>query len=278
MSADRVERLLFALEAWAVARDDVHAVVVVGSQARPDLPADRFADVDVLLVVDAPGPFLDDTRWLHAFGTPVLTFLEPTAVGGQTERRVLYDDGQDVDFAVVPLSDAEIPAAAGRVLARGFRVVVDKVSLEERLRAAADAAGAEAPPTPAEFEQVVHDFWYHLILAAKKLARGEIFHAKQICDCYCKSLLVEMVEWRQREAGVPTWHGSRLFERWCGEDVLEDLAVTFARYDGDDVERALRATGALFERVASAYAARHDFPPSPHEAARAQLDAVRGRS
>ncbi len=69
-----------------------------------------------------------------------------------------------------------------------------------------------------------------------------------------------------------------LFERWCGEDVREDLAATFARYDGDDVERALRATGALFERVTSAYAVRRAFPPPPHGAARAQLDAVRGRS
>ncbi len=157
MPADRVERFLLALEAWAVDRDDVHAAVVVGSQARSDLPPDQFADVDVLLVVDALGPFLDDTRWLHAFGTPVLTFLEPTAVGGQTERRVLYDDGQDVNFAVAPLSDAVVPAAAGRMLTRGFRMVVDEIGLEERLRAAAaEAAGAEAPPTRAEFEQAVH--------------------------------------------------------------------------------------------------------------------------
>ena len=51
------------------------------------------------------------------FGTPVLTFLEPTAVGQQRERRVLYETGEDVDFPLLALSALdrlEVAAAVAR--------------------------------------------------------------------------------------------------------------------------------------------------------------------
>ena len=34
------------------------------------------------------------TSWVGEFGTPVLTFLEPTAIGERVERRVLYEHGR----------------------------------------------------------------------------------------------------------------------------------------------------------------------------------------
>ena len=110
---------------WAEARDDVRAVLLVGSRARTDSPADAWSDVDLALVVDEPDRYLGDERWVEAFGRPLLTFLEPTAVGRAFERRVLYEGGLDVDIAV--FSPAGLEAAVedpetARVIARGHRV------------------------------------------------------------------------------------------------------------------------------------------------------------
>jgi aminoglycoside 6-adenylyltransferase len=92
-----------------------------------------------------------------------------------------------------------------------------------------------------------NDFWYHLLWGAKKLRRGELLLAKQVCDCYLTERLVELVRWRAGDQD--TWHGYRLFERWAGEQTSEALRKTFARYDADDIGRALRAKGELFGQL-----------------------------
>jgi aminoglycoside 6-adenylyltransferase len=125
---------LTAFVRWADPRDDVHAVLLVGSRARTDTPADEWSDVDLALVVDEPDRYLGDERWVEAFGRPLLTFLEPTAVGRAFERRVLYEGGLDVDVAVFTrawLERAAENSETASVIRRGYRVLLDKVGLAD---------------------------------------------------------------------------------------------------------------------------------------------------
>ncbi|MFF3853349.1 aminoglycoside 6-adenylyltransferase [Micromonospora sp. NPDC002575] len=250
---DNVESLLAAIQLWAQQRHDIHAVLVVGSHARTCVPADQWSDIDVVLVVDDPTTYATDGSWLATFGRPLLTFTESTAVGGFIERRVLFDTGQDVDFALLPSGAAEQIGAdpeAAAVLRRGFRVLADKVDLERKL----PGVGAPVPPTPpdaAAFGHLTHDFWYHALWTAKKLRRGEIWTAKECCDCYLKTLLVKLLAWHARASHpqVDTWHGGRFLERWADRHALHGLRSAYASYDAADVARALWATVNLFERL-----------------------------
>lgn len=233
--------VLDEVAAWARERDDVRAVVLVGSRARTEEPADEHSDVDLVLFVDAPERYLRDPAWLRRFGEPLLTFVEPTGVGGFEERRVLFADGLEVDFVVLPAAAASsLPA---EVLRRGFRVLHDEIGLDLTTR---DEA-TPAPPTQAQVDQLSHDAWYHLLWAAKKLRRGELLLAKQVCDGYLTERLVQLARWRAH--GRDTWNGLRFFERWAGDDVLAALPSTFARYDAADIARALRATAELLARL-----------------------------
>jgi aminoglycoside 6-adenylyltransferase len=62
-------------------------------------------------------------------------------------------------------------------LGRGYRLLVDQVGLDERLRNLAEQGSAPGPPTQADFEQLTADFWYHALWVAKKLRRGEVYTA-----------------------------------------------------------------------------------------------------
>jgi aminoglycoside 6-adenylyltransferase len=237
-----VSGFLDDVAAWARAPHDLRAVLLVGSQARVDSPADDVSDVDLVLFVDDPERYLHDTGWLESFGEPLLTFLEPTAVGGFEERRVLFRDGLEVDFAILPAPVATAPPPeAQAVLARGFSILYDGIGL-----AAWEATGltASPPPTQERLDHLSNDFWYHLLWGAKKLQRGEVLLAKQACDCYLTERIVQLVRWRAHEQD--TWHGYRFFERWAGEQTREALGPTFAQYDAADIGRALRAKGELF--------------------------------
>jgi aminoglycoside 6-adenylyltransferase len=279
---DDAEALLAVVMAWGQQRNDVRAVLVVGSQARADTPADQWSDTDLALVVDDPAPYLAGWEWLGAFGRPLLSFVEPTAVGPFAERRVLFESGLEVDFALLPVAAARRMAQdpeARAVLRRGFRILVDKLGLEAPLRAgAASPPTADRPDQPA-FAQLTHDFWYHLVWAAKKLRRGELWIATQACNCHLKGLLVTLLAWQAKAADptVDTWHGGRFLERWADPQALVDLGEAYAGYDAAEVTRALWAVAELFQRLEGDCAQRLGLTLTvPHQQLRHQLGEILG--
>jgi aminoglycoside 6-adenylyltransferase len=247
----RMDLLAAAVADWARSREDVRAVVVVGSQARADSPADRWSDLDAVLFVDDPAALAADESWIEELGTPVLSFVEPTAIGERVERRVLFEGGEDVDF---PFVDAaawrELLPRATIVLGRGYRVLHDELGLEEALRTLAPPA-PPVPPDAAAFRRLANDFWYHALWTGKKLRRGEVFTAKDCLDGYMKWRLVTLLEWHARalDPGMDTWHEGRYLERWADPSALAVLERAYAYYDLRDVARALWETIDLFQAL-----------------------------
>jgi molybdopterin-guanine dinucleotide biosynthesis protein A len=245
------DRVTAAVTEWASEREDVRALLLVGSHARTDGTADRWSDLDLVLLVDRPQRLADDAGWVAEFGTPVLTFLEPTPVGSVVERRVLYDDGQDVDFPLVQAAgwrESLTSPEVATLLARGHRVLYDELGLESELQKLT-VPQASWPPGTVDLTQLASDFWYHALWTARKLRRGEVFTAKGGLDGYLKSLLVTLLEWHARavDPSVDTWHGGRFLERWADPGALAALETAYARYDLRDVARALWATIDLWQ-------------------------------
>jgi aminoglycoside 6-adenylyltransferase len=238
---------------WAEHRDDVHGVLLVGSRARTETPADQWSDIDLVLVVENPDRYLRDEHWLEAFGRPILTLLEPTPIGGTVERRILFETGLDVDIAVFTLAAFERavdhPDTAG-VLARGNRVLLDRVRLAETTaRALSVARPTQRLPDSQVLREHGADFWYHALWTAKKLARGELLMATRSVDGYLKERLIALLGWhaRARNPTVDIWHDARFFEQWADPRALDSRRDAYARYDKEDVARALVATADIFE-------------------------------
>ena len=247
------------LEAWAQPIDDIRLILLLGSQARADDPADAFSDVDVVLVSRDHSRYLDDAGWLAEIGTPILTFREATATGGELERRVLFSSSLDVDFSVIGLATASgwtadcLPGDVLPVLRRGMRIILDKDGLGQRLlqMTRPDSSGP-ARPNPGDLVEKVHDFLYHCLLAAKKAARGELFVALQSIDCYLRRQLFELLQIRDdlvRER--PTaWYGARMLELRADKATIAGLAATCPGYELTSIRGALEATIALHRSLA----------------------------
>ena len=269
---------------WARVQDDVQAVILLGSQARAEHKADQWSDIDVVLIADDPDRYLGSSDWLEDLGSSLVTVVEPWALGGGLERRVLFRSGMDVDFAFVPTAVARdlvamtTDPAVQRVLGRGIRVLVDKTDfINAALDGIAYSGPLSEPPSQAEFENVSNDFWYHVILAAKKLRRGEVWVAKATCDCHLKKLVVEMLAWKTQltAPGVDTWHEGRFLEQWAAPHLLEAFRAAHARYGAVDVGRALRSTAELFVRIEEDCALLLAFPIAvPRSEICQTLDAV----
>ena len=249
---------------WAENERGVRAALIVGSQARVEMPADEWSDLDLVIFHTDPPRLLESTAWFQLFGTVVLSMVEPTAVGGSRERRVLYEDGRDVDFAVFPSAATPflLKAPEGRsVLGRGFVILVDKDRAFEELQALAERPlpRTSGLPTEEDFQASVSDFYYHLLWFAKKLRRGETWLAKMGCDGDLKMLLARMIEWStvaSSSAKVDVWDDGRFLDLWAPPGVRAQLPATFARYDTRDLSRALRETGELYSLLARQVAER----------------------
>ena len=258
----RLELLEAAVADWAAGREDLRSLLVVGSQARREAPADRWSDLDLILLVEDPARYTDDAGWIDEFGTPVVTFLEAT-LDGHWERRVLYETGEDVDFVLFPSSiEARLEESQGAadLLARGYRVLVDRIGVEERLARIAARPRVSGTPTANELTELSSDFWYHALWTAKKLRRGEVFTAIDCLDGYMKARLVTLLGWHAVavavEPGTDTWHAGRFLERWADPGALAALERAYAHYDLRDVARALWETIDLFQGLEEESASR----------------------
>ena len=257
--ATAYERLIDRFVQWAQTEDNIRAVIVIGSRARTDHPADEWSDLDVAILANDPEPYWATTGWLHNIGVPWLTFIESLPDGSGFERRVLFEGGLDVDFVPDPvepfrrmLDEGQLGGLAD-LIHRGVRFLVDKEGFAERLAQIPVELLPYQPPAESEFLNLVNDFWYHTVWTAKKLRRGELWIGKSCCDDYLKHLLRQMLTWHtraRRGASVDTWMQGRFLDEWADARAVAALSTIFAHYDVADVWRALLATMELFHWLA----------------------------
>ncbi len=277
------DEMLTQIVEWVNNRDDVQAAILLGSQARTEHKADEWSDIDIVLLVDDPDRYLGSTAWLEDLGSPLLTLVQPSALGSGLERRVLFRSGMDVDFSFVPADVAphlvtmvDDPQVL-KVLGRGIRVLADKTDFIKQALVGLSFTGSLVDlPSEVEFEQTVKDFWYHVILAAKKLRRGEVWVAKSECDSQLKKL-VDLITWQARltDPQADTWHEGRFLEEWADHQSLEALRDACACYDPNDVARALRAAAQMFGRLEVTCAQGLSFPLAvSHAELRKELDSI----
>jgi predicted nucleotidyltransferase len=121
---ERTARFLEQLRAWTEPREDVRALIVVGSVARGDARPD--SDVDVVLLTTHPARYLENVQWVSDFGAAPRVELE--YYGKVTSVRAAYGDGLEVEFAIAAADWASAPLDAGtEAVARdGIVVLLDR--------------------------------------------------------------------------------------------------------------------------------------------------------
>lgn len=269
---DRFADIRVRLLAIAAGETALKAVIVIGSGARRETPADAFSDLDLIIATERPEDWLFGDMPAR-LGDLRISFTEPT-LGGGTERRMLYAGSLDVDLIVFTpdqLTQAILDGTAGFVMNRGYEVLHDAMGAEALLARHIRPEVAFGPMGEAEFANAVNDFFFHAVWAEKKLLRGERWAAKMCIDAYLKRLLLRVIE-LDRCADVDVWHDGRFLDRWAGEETTAALAECFAHYEMADMARALRSTARLFGRVARRAAEKHGYAyPEGAEMYAAQL-------
>src|SRR5512139_1879043 len=83
---------------WSLSQPSIAAVIVVGSRARSDHPADEWSDLDLVVFAGDTASYLHDPAWLNAFGT-VIAAISNSFGHNDREWIALYADGSKLDVA-----------------------------------------------------------------------------------------------------------------------------------------------------------------------------------
>lgn len=260
------EAALRRLTAWASAEDSVRALLLLGSRARLDVPADEWSDADVLLVSADVAGLLGSDGWAKAaFGPLVLSYTEPTPLAGLTEWRILLPDGTDLDLVPVPVEAVPALLAADDALAplaAGHQVLLDKdglfADLPDRLAAVEPRPASAWPPPSVEVAQLASNFWHHCMWITKRLRRGELFVAHGALVGYQRGILLRFVEWQalaRSDGRARTWYDGRFLDQWAAPASVAALAEVCPPYTADGVAAALIGLMRTFRDLAVEVAA-----------------------
>ena len=241
MNYDSLEKQICT---WARKRDDVLALVVIGSRARQDHPADEWSDLDLMLFVTDPQVYAADGTWISQFGEIWLQTHKITGLG-DPEWLVLFAGGLKVDFLLVSGADNHNETLFGTkylfVTRRGVRVLLDKQRGFEREDFQAPSLEWQKPDEAA-FTAVLNQFWLSSYRAANIIQRGELWRAKMIIDAELRRLLLCLLEWHAKAVNggaYDTWHDGRFLVEWADPQTLAVLPEIFAPFNKARTSHAL---------------------------------------
>lgn len=255
----RPQQLIKTITQWAKSREDIRALILIGSYAKRG-KTDHLSDIDLCFFVADPAAYVDRMGWLHELAPVRLAFSE--GEGEQVIVRAMHEGDVMVEYIFMPLS--ALDAMQERLplhFEPGYQILVDKDRRARKLPKAGGGYAPPEPPTPEIFINAVHRFWFHAHQVAKYLRRGELWRAKHY-DWQLKQQLLHMMGWHAAQVGkqssFTTYEGKRLQE-WVEPGTTTALMAAFGRFYPADSWRALDETMKIFTRLAKELAQSMNF-------------------
>jgi aminoglycoside 6-adenylyltransferase len=256
---DPMDTMIDRITTFAQSDPDIRAVILEGSLAI-SFHVDELSDYDINIFATNYEKYLADDAWLSQFG-PVLVYQKeqfPFYDAVIPTRLVVYQGSPRIDFsfwrsgllAEIVAGDKEYESYRN-----GYRILVDKDRVAERLKPPTGDGFVISPPGRDEFLRTIYDFWFEAYCVAKYLVRRDLWFAKLIENRYIKDHLFKMMLWHHQAENAwtpdPLIHreGKR-FEKWAAPKVVEAVSMCFSTYHVEDTWNSLFAMMELFTRLA----------------------------
>jgi len=247
----RYEDLINHLIKYGETSELIKAEVLIGSQSRESNGADEYSDIDVILFVSDIDFFINSDEWINFLGKYYISFVERTVSGGM-ERRVFFEDAIDADFIFLQAENISRIYELSEIVSRSYKMLLDKTNFTDIIKHVAESGKPFAIPLENEFQNLISEFWFHVIWSAKKVMRGERWSAITCVDGHMKEMLLKMIEYYSHAlhgTDYDTWHSGRFIEQWAEQWVVKEFQNIYAGYSDKDIMKATVATMNLFRKV-----------------------------
>lgn len=244
------------LVTWAEQQLDVYAIILVGSRARINIPADEHSDLDVIMYTTHPKDYAHQSEWLKNLGPFWCSHLDHTGLG-EPEQFALYDGALKLDVLLTPIHpSANLQSCLDDsphhvVLARGFEVLLDKTSSE------CDVNLPNLPdpitiPNQAGFDSEISETAFLTTKITRFLERGDQFRAHGLLMGSLRRRLLIMLEWEaQSRIGIKDiWYDGRFISEWGDPETIQLLPEILGVYEIEDQKNAIKTFILVYLKLA----------------------------
>jgi aminoglycoside 6-adenylyltransferase len=274
---------------WAMARGLIRAVLLTSTRAVPGASVDALSDYDLILVVQDIHPLVADRTWLNDLGEVLVVYwdpIHPDPVFGieQCGNVTQYADGLKIDFTLWPISLFQRIVAAPELdaeLDAGYRVLLDKDHLTDRMRPPTFMAYLPRPPSLEAYQIHINDFLTDAPYVAKCLWRDELLPAKWCLDYDMKQIyLRQLLEWYVGIAygwSVPVGSLGKGLKKRLPPELWARVEQCYAGAGLADNWAALAHTMALFRQIAIEVGAHlgYAYPDELHQRVGAYVEQIK---
>ena len=240
--------------------ENIRAVLMTGSRANPDCPADKYQDFDIVYFVKEVDPYWDNMEWIEdKFGKPALIQkpesmqLIPPDNDGNFMYLMLFPDGNRIDLQITAdtYEDDGEPAI----------LLLDKDGTFPTIEEKEDFWYVQKPDQKL-FSDCCNEFHWCLNNVAKGIARDEISYAmKQLNECV-RDMLVQMLAWYvgvQYDFSVSAGKEGKYFKKLLPAGIYEKFTKTYSDADYEHMWDAAFEMLYLFGEVARYVAGQMHF-------------------
>jgi|LSQX01.3.fsa_nt_gb predicted nucleotidyltransferase len=135
-----IESFLEEIRKWAELRNDIKAILLVGSYARGQVH--DGSDIDLVLMTNEPDRYLNDYSFTENFGD--VDKIEKEYWGRVTSLRIWYKDGREVELGITGpdwITDDPLDIGTLRTITGGAKVVIDRIGNIDEIIASASRVG-----------------------------------------------------------------------------------------------------------------------------------------
>ncbi len=239
---------------------DIRAVLMSGSRANKDCPADKYQDFDIVYFVKDVQPYWDNMAWIEEkFGKPMLVQkpesieLIPPDRDGNYAYLMIFEDGNRIDlqFTASPYVDDGEPVV----------LLLDKDGTFPDIKVQEDFWYVRKP-SQKYFADCCNEFHWCLNNVTKGIARDELSYAmKQLNECV-RDMLVIMLQWyvgTRHDFQVSPGKEGKYFKKYLPEELYERFRKTYSDADYEHMWEAAFEMLYLFGDVARDVAVKLGF-------------------
>ncbi|MCI9420785.1 MAG: aminoglycoside 6-adenylyltransferase [Eubacterium sp.] len=213
--------------------ETIRAVLMTGSRANEDCPADVYQDFDIVYFVRDVKPYWDNMTWIkEQFGMPSLMQkpesmkLIPPDHDGSYIYLMIFPDGNRIDLQITadPYVDDGEPAI----------VLLDKDGDFPKIEKKKDFWYVKRPDHKI-FSDCCSEFHWCLNNVAKGIARDELSYAMEQLNHYVRDMLILMLTWYvgvHHDFSVSVGKNGKYFKKFLPKRYYQSFLKTYP--DADD--------------------------------------------
>lgn len=254
------EEILALIKNIAAEDENILAVLMTGSRADRDCPADQYQDFDIVYFVKDVTPYWDNMAWIEEkFGSPSLLQkpesmqLIPPDNDGNFVYLMIFPDGNRIDL--------QITAAKYEDDGEPAIVLLDKNGYLPPIHVSG-AYWYVKKPDQKLFSDCCNEFHWCLNNVARGIKREELSYAMEQMNHYVRDMLILMLDWyvgANHDFKISTGKNGKYFKKLLPEDLYRRFTRTYSDADYGHMWEAAFTMLYLFGDAARAVAEKLSF-------------------